>query len=176
MIKHFCDFCNQEKSENELNRIVLIDGRKSVRGGEGKDICRECTEKIWNQKIEEVAPVQQSKKAEEPKWTGTEAVSAAGVYDEDFWATHDPSGGDLPTEEKKERQDAEKPKRTGTEPASAAGEEKAQKRKVIDRGKVMALKQAGWSGRKIAEEMKCSEQTVCNIISQERKKRENGKI
>ncbi len=175
MIKHFCDFCDQEKSENELNRIVLIDGRKFVGAEEGKDICYECTDRIWKLKIEEVAPVQQSKKAEEPKRTGTEAASAAGVYDEDFWATHDPSGGDLPTEENKE-QDAEKPKRTSTEPASAAGVEKAQKRKVIDRGKVMALKQAGWSGRKIAEEMKCSEQTISNIISQERKKVENGKI
>lgn len=174
MIKHFCDFCDQEKSEKELNQIVLIDRRK-LGAGERKDICRECTEKIWKQKIEEVAPVQQSKKAEEPKRTGTEAVSAAGVYDEDFWATHDPSGGDLPTEENKE-QDAKKPKRTSTEAAPAAGVEKAQKRKVIDRGKVMALKQAGWSGRKIAEEMKCSEQTICNIISQERKKVENGKI
>ena len=176
MIKHFCDFCDQEKSEEELNKIVLIDRGKIVSAREEKEICQECTEKIWKRRIEEVAPVQQSKKAEEPKWTGTEAVSAAGVYDEDFWATHDPSGGDIPTEETKERQDAEKPKRTGTEAAPAAGEEKAQKRKVIDRGKVMALKQAGWSGRKIAEEMKCSEQTVCNIISQERKKRENGKI
>lgn len=175
MIKHFCDFCDKEKRKSELNRIVLIDTRKIVGPAEEKDICRECTEKIWKWKFEEVAPVQQSKKAEEPKRTGTEAVSAAVVYDEDFWATHDPSGGDFPAEENKE-QDAKKPKRTSTEPASAAGVEKAQKRKVIDRGKVMALKQAGWSGRKIAEEMKCSEQTICNIISQERKKVENGKI
>lgn len=130
---------------------------------------------IKNEEIVKVAPVQQSKKAEEPKRKGTEAVSVAGLHDEDFWATHNPSGGDLPTEENKE-QDAKKAQKDEYEAAPAAGMEKAQKRKVIDHGKVMALKKAGWSGRKIAEEMKCSEQTICNIISQERKKVENGKI
>lgn len=63
MIKHFCDFCDKEKRESELNRIVLIDTRKIVGPAEEKDICRECTEKIWKWKFEEVAPVQQ----EEPK-------------------------------------------------------------------------------------------------------------
>ena len=46
MIKYYCDFCDQEKSEKELNRIVLIDGRKFVGAEEGKDICYECTDKI----------------------------------------------------------------------------------------------------------------------------------
>ena len=61
MIKHYCDFCEKEIQEKDLNKIILIDRREIV--GAAKDICRECTEKIWKQKIEEVAPVQQ----EEPK-------------------------------------------------------------------------------------------------------------
>lgn len=110
---------------------------------------------IKDEKNVKVAPVQQSKKAEEPKRKGTEAVSAAGVYDEDFRATHDPSGGDIPTEENKES-------RT--------------RKRMIDRGKVIALHLAGWSGRKIAEEMKCSEQSISNIISQERRKVQNEDV
>lgn len=63
MIKYYCDFCDQEKSEKELNRIVLIDGRKFVGAEEGKDICYECTDKIRRLKFKKVAPVQQ----EEPQ-------------------------------------------------------------------------------------------------------------
>lgn len=36
----------------------------------------------------------------------------------------------------------------------------------IDRGKVGALHTAGWSVPKIADEMRCSEQTVKNIIKE----------
>lgn len=63
MIKHYCDFCDQEKSEKELNRLILFDRNKIVGAEEVKEICRECTVKIWEQKIEEIAPVQQ----EEPQ-------------------------------------------------------------------------------------------------------------
>lgn len=63
MIKHYCDFCDQEKSEKELNKIVLIDTKKIVGPAEGKDICRECMEKIRRLKFKKVAPVQQ----EEPQ-------------------------------------------------------------------------------------------------------------
>ena len=38
------------------------------------------------------------------------------------------------------------------------------KRKKIDRGKIIALHNAGWSGRKIADEMRCSIGTVYNVI------------
>lgn len=37
-------------------------------------------------------------------------------------------------------------------------------RKPIDRGKILALYNAGWSGPKIADEMKCSTGTVYNVI------------
>lgn len=124
MIKHYCDFCEKEAQEKDLNKIILIGRRKIIGAEEAKDICQECTEKIWKQKIEEVAPVQQ----EEPQ---------------------------------KEK---------------APEEPKQPKRKMIDRGKVIALHLAGWSGRKIAEEMKCSEQSISNIISQERRKVQNEDV
>ena len=38
----------------------------------------------------------------------------------------------------------------------------------IDHGKIMALHRAGWPASKIAEEMKCSPQTVLNHINRER--------
>lgn len=37
-------------------------------------------------------------------------------------------------------------------------------RKHIDRGKILALYNAGWSGPKIADEMNCSTGTVYNVI------------
>ena len=63
MIKHYCDFCDQEKSEKELNRLILFDRRKIIDNEEVKDICLECMEKIQRLKFKKVAPVQQ----EEPQ-------------------------------------------------------------------------------------------------------------
>ena len=63
MIKHYCDFCDQEKSEKELNRLILFDRRKIIDNEEVKDICLECMEKIRRLKFKKVAPVQQ----EEPQ-------------------------------------------------------------------------------------------------------------
>ena len=63
MIKHYCDFCDQEKSEKELNKLILFDRRKIIDNEEVKDICLECMEKIRRLKFKKVAPVQQ----EEPQ-------------------------------------------------------------------------------------------------------------
>ena len=42
----------------------------------------------------------------------------------------------------------------------------ALKRRAIDKGKVMALHNAGWSAAKIADELQCSTQTVYRIVSE----------
>lgn len=42
---------------------------------------------------------------------------------------------------------------------------KASKKK-IDRGKVLALHKAGWTGKKIAEEMQCSEGLISTILKE----------
>lgn len=59
---------------------------------------------------------------------------------------------------------------TGEEKQSPppAEPEKKPGRKKIDRGKVMALHRAGWSNKKIADEMACSEASVSMILKEER--------
>ena len=46
--------------------------------------------------------------------------------------------------------------------------EKKSGRKKIDRGKVLALHRAGWSNKKIADEMACSEASVSMILKEEK--------
>ena len=58
---------------------------------------------------------------------------------------------------------AEKEKQS---PPSAEPEKKSG-RKKIDRGKVMALHRAGWSNKKIADEMACSEASVSIILKED---------
>lgn len=52
-------------------------------------------------------------------------------------------------------------------PPSAEPEKKSG-RKKIDRGKVLALHRAGWSNKKIADEMVCSEASVSMILKEEK--------
>lgn len=49
----------------------------------------------------------------------------------------------------------------------SAEPEKKSGRKKIDRGKVLALHRAGWSNKKIADEMVCSEASVSIILKEE---------
>lgn len=58
---------------------------------------------------------------------------------------------------------------SGIEP-SADGADAGAKRKTIDRGKVMALHRAGWTNRKIADEMRVHESTVSRVIKDELEK------
>ncbi len=63
--------------------------------------------------------------------------------------------GKTPKEEKPASppEEPEKPKKTG-------------KRTKIDRGKVLALHNAGWTNKKIADEMACSEWSVSMILKE----------
>jgi len=66
MIKHYCDFCEKETQEKDLNRLCLYQNtiRSLLRPDEWHfEICKECTEKFLNREIVKVAPVQQ----EEPQ-------------------------------------------------------------------------------------------------------------
>lgn len=58
-----------------------------------------------------------------------------------------------PVEEEKQSPPAEPEKKSG--------------RKKIDRGKVMAMHRAGWSNKKIADEMACSEASISIILKEE---------
>lgn len=61
---------------------------------------------------------------------------------------------EVPVEEEKQSPPAEPEKKSG--------------RKKIDRGKVMALHRAGWTNKKIADEMACSEASVSTILKEEK--------
>ena len=50
---------------------------------------------------------------------------------------------------------------------TSQAEKQAKKRKRLDTGKITALRNAGWSLQKIADEMGCCEQTVANVLSKE---------
>ena len=50
----------------------------------------------------------------------------------------------------------------------SADPEKKSGRKKIDRGKVLALHRAGWSNKKIADEMACSEASISMILKEEK--------
>ena len=93
---------------------------------------------------------------------GTEKMTASNYFDD-----HEPSGGDIPedinAEEKAEgstRQQDKPEKKNGT------------LRRTVDYGKIMALRKAGWTVRKIAEEMRMSE---AGIYAAMRKVREEDK-
>lgn len=52
--------------------------------------------------------------------------------------------------------------------ASAPLRDSKTSKKKIDHGKVLALHKAGWTGRKIAEEMQCSEALISMILKEAR--------
>lgn len=69
-----------------------------------------------------------------------------------------------------EEQKAPEPKEEAKEEPKPAPKKPGAKKpgpKPIDHGKIMALRRAGWSVAKIADEMRCAEQTVRNHIKEE---------
>ena len=90
------------------------------------------------------------------------ASEVAPVQQDDFWKTHDPSGGDLPGKESELKE--EKPKK----------QTQRENKKQVDYGKVWALRNAGWKAAAIAEEVKTSVSNVWRIcaIMKEREKEE----
>lgn len=66
-----------------------------------------------------------------------------------------------------EEDDEEEP---SEEPDAAADPETEQQRKRIDKGKIMALKKAGWKVKDIAEDMGLKESAVSNVIYREKQK------
>lgn len=53
---------------------------------------------------------------------------------------------------------------TGPDPADQEDKPDKRRRVKLDTGKVMSLHNAGWSNRKIADEMGCSEGTIWNFL------------
>lgn len=55
------------------------------------------------------------------------------------------------------------------ESGGAKPKENRSKKPAVDRGKVYALRDAGWSGAKIADEMRCSEARISQILKERSK-------
>ena len=68
---------------------------------------------------------------------------------------------DIPLPAMEEPVEEEKQSPPPAEPEKKSG------RKKIDRGKVLALHRAGWSNKKIADEMACSEASISIILKEE---------
>lgn len=69
----------------------------------------------------------------------------------------------------KEPENAQKPVEMGQK-----AEEKPKQRRAIDYGKIMALRDAGWSNEKIADEMHMTKSSVATAISTYKKKHSGG--
>ena len=61
---------------------------------------------------------------------------------------------------------------TETKPEKSGKTAPPPTKKTIDRGKVKALHEAGWSNAKIADEMKCSTWSVSMILKELREQKE----
>lgn len=92
--------------------------------------------------------------------------------EEDFWETHDPSGGDLPGPESEMDEEYEAQMQAAQEAKRQQAPKEKSKRQLVDYGKVWALRNAGWKARQIAEEMKISEATVWNVCKKMRAMKE----
>lgn len=79
-------------------------------------------------------------------------------------AEHEQTGPDRsePVQEEPKQEEPKKPE-PKAEPVKAAPKKTA---KPIDKGKIGALRKAGWTVAEIADEMKCSAPTVRKVLSE----------
>lgn len=77
---------------------------------------------------------------------------------------------ETPQSVSKEEKSVPKPPETVSESEEQSG------RKKIDIGKIMALKNAGWKNKDIADEMRMDPQAVANAIYQYKKRQETGTL
>jgi len=77
---------------------------------------------------------------------------------------------ETPKSVSKEEKSVPKPPETVSESEEQSG------RKKIDIGKIMALKNAGWKNKDIADEMRMDPQAVANAIYQYKKRQETGTL
>lgn len=155
MKKTLCDFCGQEIKEPEIK--VVIDKLEY-------DACMKCTNRMvkiahyqeWGILAEPDKDDRKTEDKPEEKATG------------DFWATHDPSGGDLPPEDDEKPAGGMKwiPEKTKA-PARQQGERK-KRADNVDHGKIIALRNAGWPVKEICAEMNLSSATVFNHLKMEK--------
>lgn len=158
-----CDRCGAEiAKEAQKYRVEIIANRDANSDGYVEEIINDLCDHCRMQLREFFRPT-------EPVPTLFNTDKARKEAEEDFWATHDPSGGDLPPE------DDEKSVGGGMKwihektkaPARQQGEKQKRAAKV-DHGKICALRKAGWSVKEICAEMHISPATVFNHLKMEK--------
>ena len=143
MIKHFCDICGEEMDEAK-SFVMEIAPASNLMDGTKKELCEKCGQKLTTGKFLET-------------WL------PAPPERENFWDTHDPSGGSLPGPESEMDEEYEARMKAAQEAKRQQASKEKPKRQPVDYGKVWALRNAGWTAKQIAEEMKISEATVWNV-------------
>ena len=101
-------------------------------------------------------------------------IGRAVITAEEFLKIYDFYSQDIPTENKivmtregiEFHKDGKKLKLPNDLPVDIPPKEKKSNRKPLDDGKMLALRKAGWTYEKIADEMHCSAQTVINHIKE----------
>ena len=157
-----CDRCGAEIGQGEPKYKVII-------GDNAPGAFRKMEEVIDNLCSTCRMQLREFFRPTEPVLTLFNTDKARKEAEEDFWATHDPSGGDLPPEDDEKSvgggttQETKQP----VDPTRQQG--KRQKRAVnVDHGKICALRKAGWSVKEICAEMHISPATVFNHLKMEK--------
>ena len=153
-----CDRCNKEIGGNPIRINPAIADRKSGdilddwRKEEfmSRDYCTECAERIMAVAIgmvekEDFRSLSKSAQESQP------VIRAGAVVEESEQIT------DEVLQTSADETEPEKPVKT---------------KRALDIGKIMALKDAGWSNEKIAEEMGATPGTIAVYVCKERKKHE----
>lgn len=79
-----------------------------------------------------------------------------------------------PREAKEEAKTKQKEPKEEAKPKKPVTSSVTKKRNQIDHGKILALHNAGWDRKKIAEEMNCSDWTVWNVLKTEGGNKDDG--
>lgn len=156
MIKHFCDFCGKEMDEKK-SFVIEIAGADNLLDTIKKEACETCGEIL-------IAGSLHFGLAKEKR----------GEEQENFWDTHDPSGGDLPPEDDEDNLSGDTEEKSQKQRNLIRQQDKRQKRAVnVDHGKICALRKAGWPVKEICSEMHISAATVFKHLKMEKQNEKN---
>ena len=160
-----CDRCGAEIRQGEPKYKVIIENNAPGAFREMEEVVDDLCSTCRMQLREFFRPT-------EPMSVFLNTDKVRKEAEKDFWATHDPSGGDLPPEDDENDEKSVGggmkwiPEKTKA-PARQQGEKQKRAAKV-DHGKICALRKAGWSVKEICAEMHISPATVFNHLKMEK--------
>lgn len=186
MIKILCDRCGSEMTNSSLIGYLSLNFKEGLDGDlmrnplENNHYCMSCMSKIHefidarpNIELAEPAQLELS----EPGKAEPELVPDAEPGETESDMLPEPAPEPLP-EVKAESEPMPKTKAKSTvkppDMLSASPEPNKPKRRTIDYGKIMALKNAGWSREQIADEMGMTPNAVSNAVYMYNKKKGKG--